>query len=97
VAFGITGDLARNMTFRSLYRLERRGLLGCPIIGVGLEDWSVERLRGHARRAIQASSGAPGASGSPNAWPRRAGTVLQRPRQRGELDALACARTARFA
>jgi glucose-6-phosphate 1-dehydrogenase len=54
VIFGITGDLARKMTFRSLYRLERRGLLGCPIIGVGLEDWSVERLREHARRAIQA-------------------------------------------
>jgi glucose-6-phosphate 1-dehydrogenase len=54
VIFGITGDLARKMTFRSLYRLERRGLLGCPIVGVALEDWSVERLRDHARRAIQA-------------------------------------------
>jgi len=38
VIFGITGDLARKMTFRSLYRLERRGLLGCPIVGVALED-----------------------------------------------------------
>jgi glucose-6-phosphate 1-dehydrogenase len=28
VVFGITGDLAKEMTFRSLYRLERRGLLG---------------------------------------------------------------------
>jgi len=27
VIFGITGDLARVMTFHSLYRLERRGLL----------------------------------------------------------------------
>jgi glucose-6-phosphate 1-dehydrogenase len=54
VIFGITGDLARKMTFRSLYRLERRGLLGCPIVGVGLDDWSVDRLRDHARRAIQA-------------------------------------------
>ena len=27
VIFGITGDLARVMTFRSLYRLEKRGLL----------------------------------------------------------------------
>jgi len=33
VIFGITGDLARKMTFRSLYRLERRGLLDCPIVG----------------------------------------------------------------
>ena len=31
--FGITGDLAKVMTFRSLYRLERRGLLDCPIVG----------------------------------------------------------------
>jgi glucose-6-phosphate 1-dehydrogenase len=31
VIFGITGDLAKVMTFRSLYRLERRGLLTCPI------------------------------------------------------------------
>ena len=33
VSFGITGDLAKVMTFRSLYRLERRGLLDCPIVG----------------------------------------------------------------
>ena len=52
--FGITGDLARKMTFQALYRLERRGLLGCRIVGVALEDWSVERLRDHARRAIRA-------------------------------------------
>ena len=37
VIFGITGELARKMTFRSLYRLERRGLLGCPVVGVALE------------------------------------------------------------
>jgi glucose-6-phosphate 1-dehydrogenase len=29
VIFGITGDLAKVMTFHSLYRLERRGLLDC--------------------------------------------------------------------
>ena len=28
VIFGITGDLARKMTFRALYRLERRRMLG---------------------------------------------------------------------
>jgi glucose-6-phosphate 1-dehydrogenase len=55
VIFGITGDLARKMTFRSLYRLERRGLLDCPIVGVALENWTLERLRKHARRAIEAS------------------------------------------
>ena len=30
VVFGITGDLAKVMTFRSLYRLEQRGLLQLP-------------------------------------------------------------------
>ena len=30
VVFGITGDLAKVMTFRSLYRLEKRGLLELP-------------------------------------------------------------------
>jgi glucose-6-phosphate 1-dehydrogenase len=55
VIFGITGDLARKMTLRSLYRLERRGLLDCPIVGVAIEPWSVERLRDHAREAIAAT------------------------------------------
>ena len=42
VVFGITGDLARVMTFRSLYRLEARGLLTCPIVGVAVDDWTVD-------------------------------------------------------
>jgi glucose-6-phosphate 1-dehydrogenase len=52
VVFGITGDLARVMTFRSLYRLERRGLLDCPIVGVAVDDWSVEQLVRRARDSI---------------------------------------------
>jgi glucose-6-phosphate 1-dehydrogenase len=54
VVFGITGDLAKQMTFRSLYRLERRGLLDCPIIGVAVDDWTLDDLREHARGAIAA-------------------------------------------
>jgi glucose-6-phosphate 1-dehydrogenase len=53
VVFGITGDLAKVMTFRSLYRLERRGLLECPIVGVAAQDWTVQRLREHARECIE--------------------------------------------
>jgi glucose-6-phosphate 1-dehydrogenase len=53
VIFGITGDLAKVMTFRSLYRLEGRGLLDCPIVGVAVDDWSVEKLREHARECIE--------------------------------------------
>jgi glucose-6-phosphate 1-dehydrogenase len=52
VAFGITGDLAKVMTFRSLYRLERRNLLDCPIVGVAVDDWTADELRDHARQAI---------------------------------------------
>ena len=52
VIFGITGDLAKVMTFYSLYRLEARGLLDCPIVGVAVSDWSVDDLREHARTAI---------------------------------------------
>ncbi|MFA9271195.1 MAG: glucose-6-phosphate dehydrogenase [Baekduiaceae bacterium] len=54
VIFGITGDLAKLMTFRALYRLERRGVLDCPIVGVAVDDWSVEQLRDHARACIAA-------------------------------------------
>jgi glucose-6-phosphate 1-dehydrogenase len=53
VVFGITGDLAKVMTFRSLYRLEQRGLLECPIVGVAVNDWTVEQLRGRARESIE--------------------------------------------
>ena len=52
VAFGITGDLAKVMTFRSLYRLEKRGLLDCPILGVAVDDWSVDQLKQRARDSI---------------------------------------------
>ena len=52
VIFGITGDLAKVMTFHSLYRLERRGLLDCPIVGVAVDDWTVEQLVERARDSI---------------------------------------------
>ena len=53
VIFGITGDLARKMTFQALYRLERRGLLDCPILGVASEDISLDELVKRARTAIE--------------------------------------------
>jgi glucose-6-phosphate 1-dehydrogenase len=57
--FGITGDLAKKMTFHALYRLEARGKLKCPIVGVAIDDWSVEQLREHAREAIAATVSSP--------------------------------------
>ena len=53
VDFGITGDLAKKKTFDALYRLEARGLLECPLIGVAVDDWSTDQLRNHAREAIE--------------------------------------------
>jgi glucose-6-phosphate 1-dehydrogenase len=50
--FGISGDLAKKMTFRALYRLEARGKLDCPIVGVAIDDWDDEKLREHARESI---------------------------------------------
>ena len=55
VIFGITGDLARVMTFRSLYRLEQRGLLDCPIVGVAVDDWTIDQLVERARTSIVAT------------------------------------------
>src|SRR5205809_215194 len=53
VVFGITGDLAKVMTFHSLYRREQRGLLDCPIVGVAVDDWTVDQLKERARESIQ--------------------------------------------
>ena len=53
VIFGITGDLAKVMTFHSLYRLEQRGLLDCPIVGVAVDDWTVDQLVERARTSIE--------------------------------------------
>ncbi|MFN8025888.1 MAG: glucose-6-phosphate dehydrogenase [Acidimicrobiia bacterium] len=55
VIFGITGDLARVMTFRSLYRLERREMLDCPIVGVAVDDWTMDQLSQRARDSIVAT------------------------------------------
>jgi glucose-6-phosphate 1-dehydrogenase len=56
VDFGITGDLARKQTFRALYRLERRGMLGVPVIGVASDDMTDDQLRQRARESIENSS-----------------------------------------
>src|SRR5487761_1406729 len=55
VIFGITGDLARKMTFRSLYRLEAGGQLDCPVIGVAREQRTDDQLRSAARDALEAA------------------------------------------
>jgi glucose-6-phosphate 1-dehydrogenase len=54
VIFGITGDLARKMTFQALYLLEGRGLLTCSIVGVAVDDMSDDDLRKRAHDSIVA-------------------------------------------
>jgi glucose-6-phosphate 1-dehydrogenase len=57
VIFGITGDLAKVMTFQALYRLEARNLLNVPIIGVAVDHWSDDDLRKRAQDSIEATEG----------------------------------------
>src|SRR5213078_2048656 len=80
VVFGITGDLAKVMTFHSLYRLEARGLLDCPIVGVAVSDWTDDDLREHAREAVVAS----GDSLDPEVFDRFAGRLSYVPGDFGE-------------
>jgi glucose-6-phosphate 1-dehydrogenase len=55
VIFGITGDLAKKMTLRALYRLEDHHRLACRVIGVAGQDWTTEHLIEHARTSIEQS------------------------------------------
>jgi glucose-6-phosphate 1-dehydrogenase len=55
VVFGITGDLAKTQTFRSLYRLASRGMLSCEVVGVAADDLTVDQLRERARESIEAT------------------------------------------
>ncbi|HWQ22996.1 MAG TPA: glucose-6-phosphate dehydrogenase [Gaiellaceae bacterium] len=57
VVFGITGDLARRMTFPALYRLHEQGLLTCPVIGVGRRALREDEVAELARAAILAAEG----------------------------------------
>jgi glucose-6-phosphate 1-dehydrogenase len=53
VIFGITGDLAKKMTFLALYRLSENKTLTVPVIGVAKNDWDDEALRKHARESVE--------------------------------------------
>ena len=86
VVFGITGDLAKVMTFRSLYRLERRGLLDCPIVGVAVDDWTVDQLVERARESI-VGTGEQLDEEVFNRFAERLSYVARRLRRRGDVRA----------
>jgi len=52
VVHGLTGDLGRRMTLPALYRLTERGLLTCPVIGVGRRPLREDEFLARARRAV---------------------------------------------
>jgi glucose-6-phosphate 1-dehydrogenase len=58
VLFGATGDLARKKILPSLYRMSQRGTLKEPVIGVALEQWSVQQIVERAHEAVLAADGA---------------------------------------
>jgi glucose-6-phosphate 1-dehydrogenase len=53
--FGASGDLAKKKLFPALYRLSKRGLLGIPVTGVAIDDWTDDDLRRHAEAAVRES------------------------------------------
>jgi glucose-6-phosphate 1-dehydrogenase len=53
--FGITGDLARRMTFPALYHLTEQGHLTCHVIGVGRRALRDDELAEQARAAVLAA------------------------------------------
>jgi glucose-6-phosphate 1-dehydrogenase len=52
VLFGSSGDLAKKKLFPAIYRLEVRGRLDIPVIGVAREEWTDDDLRNHCRASI---------------------------------------------
>ena len=58
VVFGLTGDLARKMTLPALYRLSEKGLLTCPVIGVGRRPVPDDELARHVRDSVAAAEDA---------------------------------------
>ena len=52
VLFGATGDLAHKKLLPAIYRLEKRGSLGIPVVGVASSDWSDDDLRERLRESV---------------------------------------------
>jgi glucose-6-phosphate 1-dehydrogenase len=53
VIFGATGDLAFRKIFPSLQVMAKRGRLAAPVVAVGRESGSSERIRARARESVE--------------------------------------------
>ncbi|MDA8025883.1 MAG: glucose-6-phosphate dehydrogenase [Actinomycetota bacterium] len=52
VIFGITGDLAKKMTYRSLYNLQKAGHLDVKLVGVAMDEITTDQLIAQIRSAL---------------------------------------------
>jgi glucose-6-phosphate 1-dehydrogenase len=57
VFFGATGDLAHKKIFPALYAMVKRGTLDVPVIAVAFSQWTLDRLRDHAKDGIERFGG----------------------------------------
>ncbi len=54
VLFGATGDLAKKKIFPAVYNMTKSGHDHVPVVGFASSEWDDDRLRQHAREAIEA-------------------------------------------
>ena len=54
VLFGATGDLAKKKIFPAVYNMTRSDHDHVPVVGFASSEWDDDRLRQHAREAIEA-------------------------------------------
>jgi glucose-6-phosphate 1-dehydrogenase len=54
VLFGATGDLAKKKIFPAVYNMTRSDHDHVPVIGFASSEWDDDRLRQHAREAVEA-------------------------------------------
>ncbi len=52
--FGATGDLAKKKIFPAVYEMTEDGRDHVPVVGFASSEWDDDRLRQHAREAIEA-------------------------------------------
>jgi glucose-6-phosphate 1-dehydrogenase len=57
VLFGATGDLAHKMLWPALYRLDERGELTVPVVGVARTDQDTDQLRSWVAESVRAALG----------------------------------------
>ena len=57
VLFGATGDLAYKKIFPSLHAMVKGKRLEVPVVAVGREQWSLERIQARARASIEEYGG----------------------------------------